>query len=178
MQNLAQNDKFKVAFDDGGIVLYEPNSDTDYHTCRYVAANAQNIYSSTGATKEVLQKICEHAVKLCNTQDIPTLKTDIGLLMNNILSRLTYPVDEDCALRMAAIFYLLPDEEPNECHDIILRKKIEMAKSNPKLYDFFLSRGLLNTPAYKELLDCLNDRDYLSRRAQTLSTLLPLSVKE
>jgi len=40
-------------------------------------------------------------LELCNDEkNMKTLRTDVATLANNIKYRLSYPVDEDCALRM------------------------------------------------------------------------------
>ncbi len=174
----SDNPQYKIAETFGDIVLYEPASDTDYHMSRYIAANAQNIYASAGTTKELLSKIANHAIKICNEKDVKTIKTDIGLLMNNILSRLQYPVDEDCALRMGCLFYFIEGEDPNSVDEFWLNKKLNLAKGeakehSPAMYNFFLSKGLINTPAYSELLECLSDRDYFQKRKEMLAQLIP-----
>ena len=179
MVRLSQDSGYQVAgvFPATGITLYEPKADTDYHMSRYVAANAQNIFSQSGATREVLAKIVDRVLDLCNeTADTKRLRTDVGLLMNNIKTRLAYPVDEDCSIRLGAIFYFLEDEDPSRVDDEVINRKVMLAKTDPDLYAFFLSRGLVNTPAYSTWLDLLEDKDYFKRRMETLLAVTPREI--
>lgn len=169
-----------------GVKLYIPATDTDYHLSRYVAAGAQNIYSSAGATREVLEAISDRILAICNAdkKQGDTWRSDISTLMNNVKYRLQYPIDEDCALRMGAIYSFLEDENPEECNDTYTRKKVTMAKgdsikgipADPELYAFFLSLGVQSTTAWKEYGHLLDDTDYFQKREETLKSLTPQST--
>lgn len=169
-----------------GLRLYVPASDTDYHLSRYVAAGAQNIYSASGATKDLLSAMMDRMIEMCNDEkNIKTLRTDIGVLANNIKYRLAYPIDEDCALRMGATYCFLEDEDPDTVSDVFTRKKVLFAKGDPQqkikhdpdLYAFFLNLGQINTPSWKGLEQDLNDTDYLKSRTETLRSLTPQSTQ-
>jgi hypothetical protein len=147
-----------------------------------VAAGAQNIYASGGATKDVLDAMMNKMLELCNDEkNLKTLRTDIATLANNIKYRLRYPVDEDCALRMGAIYTFVDGEDPNTTEDHWTRRKVTLAKGDaaqnippdPGLYAFFLSIGIPSTPAWSALLDGLNSTDYFSNRQETLNSLQP-----
>src|SRR5690606_1498497 len=152
--------KYQVVFESKvhGVKFYTPANDTDYHLSRYVAAGAQNIYSSAGATREVLEAIADNMLQIVNADGnrTPSIKTDIGVLANNIKYRLKYPVDEDCAIRMGAIYCFMDGENPDEMHDLYTRKKMDYAKgsadgkipADPELYSFFLTLGVQSTPAW------------------------------
>lgn len=153
-----------------------------YHLSRYVAAGAQNIYSASGATKELLDAMMTKMLELCNDEkNVKTLRTDIATLANNIKYRLRYPVDEDCALRMGAIYSFAEGENPDTTEDYWTRRKVAMAKGDaaqdiapdPELYAFFLSSGIPSTPAWSALLDTLSSTDYFSKREEMLNAMMP-----
>lgn len=159
-----------------GVSFYMPNNMSDgYHISRYVAAQAQSIYSSAGATKEVLTAMMDNIIELCNNtkKPSPTLRTDIALIANNILYRTRYPLDEDCAIRMGAIYTFLEGEDPKEANDLWTQKKIRMAHTDSNLYTFFLTTGARFTPQYSALLHHLNGTDYFQMRNQVLAGLTP-----
>lgn len=166
--------------------LYVPATDTDYHMSRYLAAGAQNIYSSSGATRDVLSAIADRVLSICNAdkKQADTWRSDISTLMNNVKYRLQYPIDEDCAIRMGAIYCFMEEENPDEMHDVYTRKKIAMAKgdpingipADPELYAFFLNLGVKSTQSWKEYETLLEDTDYFLNRQETLSSMTPQST--
>lgn len=185
--NLANNPAYQAAFQSNvhpGLILYTPIETTEYHVSRYIAAGAQEIYSSCGATKELTGKMYEAVKRICDEahQD-KNLQgyMEINTLMDNLLYRHQYPVDEQCALRMGAILTFLGDENPDTVLEGYTRRKISFALgdpitglgSDPELYAFFLSLGVLHTPAYTNLLTTLVGSDYLERRTIALQSLLP-----
>lgn len=181
---MKEKEKYQVAFTSKvheELKLYVPAQDTDYHISRYVAAGAHNIYSSVGASKEVLTAVLDKMLTLCNEdKNNNSMRTDIAILANNLKYRMQYPVDEDCALRMGAIYCFLEDENPDETHDVFTRKKLLYAKGNgldipadPDLYAFFLNLGVQSTPSWKEYVTVLQDTDYLTSRQVTLNSLMP-----
>lgn len=153
-----------------------------YHMSRYVAAGAQNIYAASGATKDLLEGMMDKMLELCNDEkNIKTLRTDIATLANNIKYRLHYPVDEDCALRMGAIYTFIEGENPDATEDFWTKRKVLLAKGDaaqhiapdPELYAFFLSIGLPHTPAWSELSAISTGSDYFSQRAEMLNAMMP-----
>jgi hypothetical protein len=158
---------------------------TGYHISRYVAAGAQNIYAASGATKELLEAMMDKMLELCNDEkSLKTLRTDIATLANNIKYRLRYPVDEDCALRMGAIYTFMEGEDPDTTEDFWTRKKLVLAKgdpavggasikADPELYAFFLSTGLPFTQAWSGLSATSTGSDYFSQRAEMLNAMQP-----
>lgn len=165
------------------ISLYMPKDVANgYHMSRYVAAGAQNIYASGGATKDLLNAIMDKMLELSNDEkNVNHLRTDIATLANNIKYRLKYPVDEDCALRMGAIYSFADGEDPEQTEDFWTNKKLAWAKGDasqniapdPELYSFFLNIGIVSTPAWKELSDTLTGTNYFKIRTEHLNALRP-----
>lgn len=169
-----------------GLTIYTPADSTDYHMSRYVAAGAQEIYASCGATKELTGKMYAEMKRICDeSHQSKSLSgyMQLNTLLDNLLYRHAYPVDELCALRMGAILSFLPDEDPEAIYDAHTRKKVALAlgdldqsiQGDPELYAFFLTLGVVHTPAYTGLLATLIDSDYLARREQALRSLRPSS---
>ncbi len=165
------------------IKLYMPaDAANGYHMSRYVAAGAQNIYASGGATKELLSAMMDKMLELCNDEkSIKNLRTDIATLANNIKYRLKYPIDEDCALRMGAIYTFVEGENPDMTDDYQTTRKVSWAKGDaaqnippdPDMYAFFLSIGIAFTPAWKDQSAILTDSNYFKARKDNLNGLQP-----
>lgn len=171
---LKNNPIYKIAAAFDGIDVFILNDDTQYHIERYIAATAQQIYSDSGATKDILNSLIDEILLKCNNErDIKLLRTDIGSLANNIKYRLAYPIDEDCAIRMGAILSFLDEEDPDKVLPFWTEKKVKMAHANPDAYTFFLTWGAINTPSYKEAFSTLIDMEYFSKRRIALKGLLP-----
>lgn len=183
MINLKDNPDYEIAFESKvhGIKLYVPKEMANgYHMSRYVAAGAQNIFSSSGATKDYLDALTNSMLDICNNEkNNNRLRSDIITLVQNIRVRLRYPVDEDCAIRMGAIYTMLEDENPEEIKDFWTQRKIDYAKGNeaqgikpdPNLYAFFLSMGYGLTPSWKEQLTDSDMTTYFRRRNDNLQSL-------
>lgn len=181
----SENPKYKEVFHSTvhNIRFYMPADIANgYHMSRYVAAGAQNIYASGGATKDLLNRMMDKMLELCNDEkSVKTLRTDIATLANNIKYRLRYPVDEDCALRMGAIYCFVDGENPDVTEDYWTNRKITLAKGDagqdikpdPELYAFFLSIGVAYTPAWSEQSAILTDSNYFSQRREVLNALMP-----
>lgn len=167
---LKDNPLFQVAFHSEvhNMDFYIPANDTEYHLSRYVAANAQNIYSASGTTKELLSTYLDEIIKICNDKEVKTVRTDVGTLVNNLKMRMKYPIDEDCALRMGAIYCMADDEDPNQVNETLTRQKVNLAKKDPAMYDFFLLMGIRHTPAWSEYGHLLTDMDYFKKRDEMI----------
>lgn len=179
---LKSNPQYEHQITVEGYSLYIPANTADYHMSRYVEATNQNIYSQSGANKDVLEVVMDEIILRCNdTSNIKTLRTDIASLANNIKYRLKYPVDEHCIIRMGAILSFLEYEEegklisenPDKAEIMWLNKKMDLAFKYPDLYAFFLSWGVSNTPSYREALDTLNSTDYFVKRKQAIASMMP-----
>lgn len=157
------------------VPVFIPTGVTQYHLSRLVAANAQNIYSTSGITKDLLVAMLKQVVTLCNDRKKPldTVLTDIATLGNNLLYRTKYPLDELCAIRMGAIYSFIEGEDPNSVNPSYTQRKIDLAMEDADLYDFFLNMGAIHTPAYKTLLNHLQDSEYFKNRKITLQGLTP-----
>ena len=162
--------EFKGETDTQGnpLVMYRLKDTSKYHLSRYVSANAQNIYSESGITKELLSNICQQMTKSINDNKLD----EVAVWVNNIKARLTYPVDENAALRMAMIYHFVEGENPNLCENHWTEWKLKKVLNNPEAYSFFLPIGLIYTPSYSEYLEEISQNS-LEMRKQTLNQLIP-----
>ena len=120
--------EFKGETDTQGnpLVMYRLKDTSKYHLSRYVSANAQNIYSESGITKELLSNICQQMTKSINDNKLD----EVAVWVNNIKARLTYPVDENAALRMAMIYHFVEGENPNLCENHWTEWKLKKVLNN------------------------------------------------
>lgn len=151
-----------------GIVFYEPAADTNYHNSRLVAAGALNIYAGAGITPQLLEKVLDEMEKAVNTNKV----VDVAVWINNLRYRKRYPVDEDVALRMAAVFTFLQGEDPNRTENHWTERKVAVMKADPEAYSFFLPMGIANTAAYRNLAETIS-QSYFQQRAIELERLVP-----
>ena len=116
------NPKYKLEFTaKDGTEFFSLKNSAEYHMSRYVAANAQNIYSGSGVTPEVLNKLCDMMIEAVNKNKL----SDVAVLANNIKYRTKYPVDESAILRMAMIYYFVEGEDPDKCENHFTEFKLK-----------------------------------------------------
>lgn len=153
--------------------FYHPAPGKEYHISRFIAAKAHQAYAESGTTRELLDKMMSEITRMCNdtSKNNETLRTDIAVLAENIKYRLHYPVDEDAALRMAAIYTIMENENPDQVDNSWTTRKVVLAKKNPELYAFFLTTGIAFIPGYKEHLHHLKDGEYFLKREEILQSL-------
>jgi F0F1-type ATP synthase gamma subunit len=170
------NPNFKLEFESKSLEhqgkplkFYTPANITNgYHLSRYIAATAQNIYSSCGITPEILKAILDKITDSINKNKLD----EVAVYTNNLKYRLSYPVDENAALRMALIFSFVDGEDPNKCEAHWTQYKLNKVIEDPEAYTFFLSKGVINTPVYSEYLQEISPSS-LEQRKQALTSLIP-----
>jgi len=160
-----------------GITFYTPNEIFGYHKSRELAMQIQDTYSRCGISKEVLQSFTDTMLQHANKQlNADTLRTDIGVIANNIKYRMTTIVDQHCAIRMGALACLMDGEPHDKVIEAWTEKKIRIANEQPDVYDFFLHMGIAFTPEYAEALRGLTAREYFQQRDQVLNGLTAISI--
>lgn len=173
--NPAYNPVFELKRDGrDSIFFYAPTNIAEgYHVSRYVAAQAQSAYAAAGITPELLNSLMDTVITLLNDEKKgkSTLRTDIGVIANQIKYRTKYPVDEDVCLRMSAIYTFMEGENPDKVDDSWTKRKVTLAKDNPDLYAFFLTTGIRFTPRYQELSEALNLGEYFPTREEAIRSM-------
>lgn len=199
----SNNPAFKLEVEHNGVRIFTPIQGTEvYSTQRYIEAMNQNIFSQSGATRDVLETVMNEILQRCNDDKNKSIRTEIGALVQSIIYRLAHPVDQHCAVRMGAILSFMEEDvqvskaiadpadesktiivsneppiiisEPQEKAEYLwIDKKMQLAFSDSKMYDFFLTWGIVNTPAYNERLDILKDSEYFVKRMEAITSLNP-----
>lgn len=177
------NPEFELAHTSGNNRYYILKDHTQYHTSRLLAAQNQLIFSSSGATKDVLTAHLDKIIEYCNEpKPIATLRTDIAAVCHALKARTRYPVDEKCAIRLGAILCFAEtehqSEDTNTTTDYWLNFKMREAYKHSDLYTFFLSWGISNTPEYRELLNTSKAQDYFQTREEAIRAVLPPNLQQ
>lgn len=170
-----------------GIKIYTLVDIKNLHASRYVEVVKQNMYAGSGATEETIRQHLDAIIELCNqTGELKTIRTDIAGIANALKMRTKFPIDKHVAVRMGIVMTFAEivekgeviRENPDECIQHWLDKKMELALKHPALYSFFFTMGAISMPAYNEHLDSLNDLDYFDTRMMNLMAMLPESHSE
>lgn len=170
MAQFSNNPEY-IPHDIGGHVFYTPSETTSYHKSREMAMQAQDIFSRCGISREVLQSFVKELLERANGSPVASLRTDVGVIANNLQYRLNNISDSECALKMGAIACFIEGENPDTVHEAWTQKKIALARSNTDVFDFFFHLGVACTPEYATHLRGLMIRGYLETREETLRGL-------
>lgn len=168
------NPKFALAYHSkaGNVSFYIPSSVTDYHKSREMAMAAQDSYSRCGISRDVLQSFTDKMLEIANKQlNMDTVRTDIGVIANNLRFRMSEIVDEQCTLRMAALSLFIDGENPDEVSEAWTLRKLKYAAEFPDIRSFFLGMGVALTPQYNSLCRGLEIEEYLRQRQMAIDGL-------
>lgn len=161
--------KYRIAYDNHGIKLFEPIIDGNYHTSRWLEVNRQLMYANAGITEQVLRDFMDKILAYCNSdKPVATFRTDVGYIANAVKYHMAYPVDEKASIRLGATLYFLEHEDPDTCYSHVIDSKVDLAHKHPDLYTFFLTKGLINTPKLASISNILSVEDYLKQRREGL----------
>lgn len=178
----ANNPAYKLEATFGEYKVYSPVTITEaIHVVRYVAAINQEIYNRAGATKDVIETVCNEIITRANDDKFKTARTEIAQLANSLLYRLKNPVDEHCALRMGHVLSFMETDEQSEDANVTtgfwMDKKMALSMSNPEAYAFFLTMGIRHSETYSKAFDTLTDTNYFQNREQNLAAILAFNSK-
>lgn len=175
------NPNFIKAGEFQGISVYTCLKETDYHVVRYIEALNWQTFASCGVTKDKLKALTDKILELCNEEKSKTFRTDVAAIANLIQYAMKYPVDEHCGVQLGCMLSFiewesngtLVSEDPNKIEGLPMRKKMELALSDPEAYAFFLGWGIANIPEYRTHFDISTATDYFSQRKQAMQAMLP-----
>ena len=110
-----------------------------YHLSRKIAGDAQDSIARLGATVETFETDIDKVNELLNQDGLKNEKRieNASSYLKWIKYRLKHPKNEECALRMAAIFLFIEGESPDKPIPHITEKKVNIAFANPETYTFF-----------------------------------------
>ena len=160
-----------------GVTFYAPAHDTEYHKSRELAMQVQDVYNRCGISRDVLQHLVTVLIDKANTADLKTLRTDVGVIGNNIQYRINNSIDEQCALRMGAYGCFIEGEDPNNLNEAWTARKLELAAKNQDVHDFFLTLGVQLIPEYATALRGLEVREYFQNRQTVIDGMTLPSIQ-
>src|ERR1043165_766903 len=101
---LKNNPNFELKKESGSVRIYVLTNTMALHTKRYAEIFYQQIYANSGANAEVLRQTYQEMLDRCNDmKNAKTFRTDMSALVQSLMYRLEYPVDQHCAIRMGCI---------------------------------------------------------------------------
>lgn len=153
------------------VIFYAPAEGTEYHKSRELGMQVQDIFARCGISQTALQGLGDALIEKANNADLKTLRTDIGVLGNNLKYRLKNTVDSDCAVRMGAIGCFMEGEDPDNLQEAWTSKKLKLAAQHPDIHAFFLTLGVKLIPEYCNLLRGLQVEEYFQNRAAMIDAL-------
>lgn len=171
------NPAYQVAFTafkgqtDKEVHFYTPKDVMNgYHMSRKIAGQVQDMFGASGITRDLLSDLFEQMEQVINSDEKNAqIRTKLSNLIANGKYRMKYPVDEMCALRMAALYLFIEGEDPNTVAPYITEQKVKIALSDPDAYAFFLTIGTEFMPSWNELNQSLKDADYLRTRNEMIN---------
>jgi hypothetical protein len=96
--------------------------------------------------------------------------SDVGTLINELLSRLEFIAEENTLLELAAAYSVMGNEDPSDYSETIKKQKLAAFKEDRELADFFLTFAFGLTQKFSEHSN-LNILDYFQRnRSDSLMT--------
>ena len=144
-----------------------------YHLSRKIAGDAQDSIARLGATVETFETDIDKVNELLNQDGLKNEKRieNAASYLKWIKYRLKHPKNEECALRMAAIFLFIEGENPDKPIPHITEKKVNIAFANPETYTFFLTIGESLMKSWQTFTESIKDEDYLMTRAKMMRIL-------
>lgn len=138
---------------------------------------SQHRYAMCGINRDVLSEFADKLLELANKENsVPNLKTDVGIIANNLKFRMTQYVDELAAIRMGAIACFVEGEDPNRVVEVFTTNKLKLAGQHPEVYAFFFNWGVQFIPEYRKVLLGSMAEDYFQMREINLRGLTPVST--
>lgn|SRR5690606_3489487 len=153
------------------VIFYAPKDKLNgYHLSRKIAFETTDAYSRAGISAEALAQLVKKGKEVIFGNNVQySKKLDAAnAILDEIQYRLTYPKDEEIALKKASYFLLIDGEDPNRISDTFTKKKLEIAYDCPDTYAFFLAI-CEQSQSYSNLSpESLLDEDYLRTRAEII----------
>lgn len=114
---------------------------------RFFSATIHDRFIRMGFTDSYLTKIIDLIINLSfdKTKTEQELREAFGTIGLSLRQRHGYVTSEDPFLRLACVYFVLPDEPLDECNDSWTDKKIALWNSDPDAKDFFLQKAFEST---------------------------------
>lgn len=135
----------EVYTDKTGNVWYQFANDAQMTYKRFMSAQIAERFMRMGLTDAFLKRIIDTGLELCfdKSRNEQQLRQDMSVIFQNIKMRHGYVASEEQYLRMAAVFFLLPDEPVDDVYESYTQRKIEIWSKDRECKDFFLHRAFV-----------------------------------
>jgi len=127
---------------------------------RAIAAEVATRFASMNVTKDVLKQVIEQMKQRANAGNIVELFSILGELE----FRLDFLGEEETLVELAACYFIEDGENETEFNEVIRKNKVELFKSRPDLFDFFVQRAFEHTINFSNISEA-DILDYLNRNA-------------
>lgn len=163
----------EVYTDAAGRTWYEFHNDGMMDYKRFMSAQLAERFLRHGLTQSFMEKLVETGVTIAHDKKRTEqqVRQDQAALWQNLHMRLGYVSSEDQYLRLAAVYFVLPDEPLDQCHESWTQKKIVMWEQDQAAKDFFLQRAITRTHDLPDI--SIPDMQQLLTIAQERSANIP-----
>lgn len=134
---------------------------------RAIAAEVATRFAEMNLTKPILKELIAEMKKKANEGDIVSLFT----LLNEIDFRLDFIGEEETLLELAACFFCIEGEDPEDFLDSYRKKKIEILKNDSDAKGFFLQRAFEHTTKFSNMSETII-QDYLNQNQTNAEKLI------
>lgn len=157
----------KVFTDSRGVDWFEYDNPLTMPAKRAIAAEVATRFASMNVTKDVLKQVIEQMKQRANAGNI----VELFAILGELEFRLDFLGEEETLVELAACYFIEDGENETEFNEVIRKKKVELFKSRPDLFDFFVQRAFEHTINFSNISEA-DILDYLNRNALQNERLL------
>ncbi len=157
----------KVFTDSRGVDWFEYENPLTMPAKRAIAAEVATRFASMNVTKDVLKQTIEQMKQRANAGNI----VELFAILNELEFRLDFLGEEETLIELAACYFIEDGENEAEFNEVIRKKKVELFKTKPDLFDFFVQRAFELTINFSNISEA-DILDYLNRNALQNESLL------
>jgi hypothetical protein len=157
----------KVFTDSRGVDWFEYENPLTMPAKRAIAAEVATRFASMNVTKDVLKQVIEQMKQRANAGNI----VELFSILHELEFRLDFMGEEETLVELAACYFIEDGENETEFNEVIRKKKVELFKSTPDLFDFFVQRAFEHTINFSNISEA-DILDYLNRNALQSENLL------
>lgn len=150
----------QIFTDSRGVNWYEYENPLTMPAKRAIAAEVATRFASMNLTKETLKQLIEQMKQRANSGNI----VELFSILNEIEFRLDFLGEEQTLIELAACYFIEEGEDETEFNEVTRKNKIDLFKSNPDLFNFFVQRAFEHTINFSNISE-VDILDYLNRNA-------------
>lgn len=150
----------EIFTDSRGVKWFEYDNPLTMPAKRAIAAEVATRFASMNLTKDVLKQLIEQMKQKANSGNI----VELFSILSEIEFRLDFLGEEQTLIELAACYFVEDGENETEFNEVTRKKKVELFKTNPDLFNFFVQRAFEHTINFSTISDA-DILDYLNRNA-------------